>query len=256
MMISTKDAAGNPRLFAFGALLGFVAAALGAAAYLAGGPVLALLAALAAAALGALSLTRIVPAILAASKKAPEGAKPQAGEKRAEAEAPIPPDRIDQLTGLANANGLMAWFAEKAERMEEDKMGIVVLVADLDDFAALERSRGKSIAEAVLIEVAKRVSVIAEGEGIAARLSEEQFAAVAAVVPERAAEIAAERAGKLSEMIGRPVEHPNGAIWIGGSVGGASGKPREGEKVLAKARAAHAKAKRLGRGNYVVDNGA
>jgi len=169
-------------------------------------------------------------------------------------DAPIPADRIDALTGLANENGLYAWFSEKGARLAADGKGIVVLSADLADFEQVERSRGKEIAEAVLKEVAKRVASCTGSDGIAARTSGDEFAAVATVVPAHSSEIAAEQAGKLAEMLQRPVELPTGVVWIGGSVGAASGSPLEGTAVLERAREALKKAKRLGRGHYVVDN--
>lgn len=166
----------------------------------------------------------------------------------------IPVDRIDPLTGLANENGLMAWFSERAARLAADGKSIILLVADLADFEQIERSRGKEIADAVLIEVSKRVATCTGTDGIASRNSGDQFAAVATVVPSNSAEIAADQAGKLAELLQRPVELPSGVVWIGGSVGAAYGSPLEGAAVLARAREALKKAKRVGRGHYIVDN--
>ncbi len=166
----------------------------------------------------------------------------------------IPDDRIDLLTGLANENGLNAWFQEKSPRLAADGKGIVVLSADLAGFEQVERVHGKQIADAVLIEVAKRVASCAGPEGIAARTSGDEFAAIANVVPKYSNEIAAEQAGKLAEMLQRPVELPTGVVWIGGSVGVAAGSPQKSDVILARARDALGKAKILGRGHYVVDN--
>ena len=131
----------------------------------------------------------------------------------------------------------------------------MVLVANLDRFDELERARGKTIADTVLIEVAKRVAVFAGDDGIAARTAGNEFVAVATVVPDHAAEFAEERAGTMAETIGRPVELGSGAMWIGGSVGAAVGRPSEGEGVLARAQKAFAAAHKLGLGRYVVDKG-
>lgn len=164
----------------------------------------------------------------------------------------IPIDRIDALTGLANENGLSAWFSEKCGKLAADGKGIIVLSADLADFDQIERSRGRAISDAVLIEVSKRVASCVGMDGIAARTSGDEFAAVATIVPLHSAEAAAEQAGKLAELIQRPVELPSGVVWIGGSVGAAYGLPLDGEKVLARARAALVKAKKVGRGHYIV----
>lgn len=166
----------------------------------------------------------------------------------------IPADRIDGLTGLANENGLLAWFSDRSARLAADGKGIVVLVAKLDDFRLIE-SRGEEIAKAVLVEIAARVAVVAGSDGIAARTDGEEFASVVAVVPDKSEAIAAERAGHLVELLGRPVELPSGVIWVGGSVGAASGSPADGPGALARARAALSQAVRQGRGQCVVSRG-
>jgi len=166
----------------------------------------------------------------------------------------IPTDRIDPVTGLANENGLLAWFAEKGPRIIADGKGIVLLVSDLVDFNQIERTKGKAISDAVLIEVAKRVQSCAGSEGIASRPTGGQFAAVATVVPSNSAEVAAEQAGKLADLMQRPVELASGIIWIGGSVGAAYGTSTNADEILGRARAALKKAVQIGRGHYVVDN--
>jgi diguanylate cyclase (GGDEF)-like protein len=164
----------------------------------------------------------------------------------------IPTDRIDQLTGLANENGLKAWFNERGNRLASDNKGIVVLVADLADFVEIEQIHGRQIADAVLIETAKRVASLVGDEGIAAHYAGGHFAAVATVVPSHSAEIAAAQAGKLTDLLQRPVELPGKIIWIGGSVGAAYGSPLAGDSILKKAEAALKRAIKVGRGHYYV----
>lgn len=218
----------------------------GAVAALIGGLGLAIVVVLAAGALA------IVWPLIARKFKKTESPTPGAEPVPAVNAKEIPPDRIDPLTGLANENGLMAWFAEKGARIAADGKGIIVLAADLAEFDQIERSRGKKIAEAVLIEVGARVKTCTGTDGIAARTSGDEFAAIASVVPNNSEEVAEEHAGKLADLIQRPVELPTGVVWISGSVGAAYGSVSEGTAVLANARAALVKAKRLGRGHYVV----
>lgn len=168
---------------------------------------------------------------------------------------PIPSDRIDELTGLANANGLSAWLAEKAGMIAQEGKSIIVMSADLDNFEELEKRYGKEISDTVLIEVAKRVATFAGSDGIAARTGDDDFAAIATVVPSRALEAAEERAGQLVETLCRPVELASQTIWIGGAVGAAVGKPSEGADTLKRARAAIVEARRQGRGRFHVDAG-
>lgn len=168
---------------------------------------------------------------------------------------PIPSDRVDQLTGLANGNGLAAWLAEKAGLIAQEGKSIIVMSADLDNFDEIERRYGKSVSDTVLVEVAKRVATFAGSDGIAARTGEDDFAAIAAVVPARAKELAEERAGQLVETLCRPVELSSQTIWIGGAVGAAFGPPGEGADVLRRARDAILEARRQGRGRFHVDAG-
>lgn len=168
--------------------------------------------------------------------------------------AALSEDRLDPLTGLANLNGLHAWFEENAAHLERDHKAIIVMAADLANFTDLRKARGDELANAVIKEAARRVGAFIGDNGIAARIDGEEFAAIAAVVPSRSIEIAAERAGKLAELLQRPVELPTGVIWIGGSVGVATGSPSKGTAVLERARKALRKAKQIGRGHYSVDN--
>jgi diguanylate cyclase (GGDEF)-like protein len=170
-------------------------------------------------------------------------------------DAPIPSDRIDELTGLANANGLAAWLAEKAGLIAQEGKSIIVMSADLDNFDEIERRYGKAVSDTVLVEVAKRVSTFAGSDGIAARTGGDDFAAIATVVPARALEMAEERSGQLVETLCRPVELDSQTIWIGGAVGAAVGKPSEGSEILKRARAAIIEARRQGRGRFHVDAG-
>ncbi len=253
MDMETTTRQGSPRGPILGAALGLGGALLGAGASLAAGLPGALGALVLAALAGALLMRGPGLAFLAGGKPSPA---PKAQAKAdAQAAKAIPEDRIDTLTGLANANGLSAWFVDKRARLVEDGKGIVVLVANLDAFDEVTRLRGKDTADSILKEVAKRVSAFTGDEGIAARTGGDEFVAVATVVPEKAAEWAEEIAGKMAETIGRPVELGMSAIWIGGSVGAAVGKPSEGEAVLARGREAFLKARKLGLGRYVVDRG-
>ena len=218
-------------------------------------------------AIGVAALAFIIGAIILPSlgaKKAPVQSVPrtEAPSDTSVTEPPavaapqaIPENRIDDLTGLANENGLMAWFAERMPQLVETGRSIVVLSASIEGFDAIERGRGKSVADKVQVEVAKRIAVFAGDEGIAARTGGGEFASKVSVVPEHSIEYASEIAAKMAEVLQRPVELPEGVIWIGACVGAAAGPASEGTGVLGRARAALVKAKQVGLGHYVVDKG-
>lgn len=231
----------------------YLAAVAGVTGIVAGiaGSLLGLVPALTVAVLGAGLLGFFGASLIAAGKKQ----KPTASVagKTVAPEAQIPMDRTDALTGLANANGLAAWFSEKAQRLTDDGKVIFILLADLDKADEIERLRGKETAEAVIKEVAKRVSGFTGPEGIAARTGNDEFVAVAAVLPANALEVAEDSAGKLAEILCRPVDLGAGTIWIGGAVGAATGSPQDGDGVLERAKSALQKARKLGLGRFWVD---
>lgn len=221
---------------------------LGAGGYALGGWIGGLAAVLLA---GALTLL-VLPFLRRAPAAAPAAPAPEPGNEEPEP-LELPPDRIDQLTGLANENGLRAWFAERLPRLVENGRSIVALSASLEGLDAIIAGRGQAVADKVLIEVAKRISVFAGKEGIAARPGGGIFASEIAVVPEHSADFASDTAAKLAELLQRPVELPEAVIWIGGCVGAAAGPAAEGIGVLERSKAALAKAKQIGLGHFVVD---
>lgn len=189
------------------------------------------------------------------SLKAEEPTMPseEAGPAEAASGPTLSEDRIDTLTGLANENGLMAWFAERIPKLAAEKRDIVVLSASLEGLEPILRSRGQGVVDKVIIEVAHRIEAFASEGGIAARTGGGEFAAKVSVTPEHASYYASEIAARLAEVLQRPVEMPEGVIWIGGCVGAASGPASEGSGVLTRARTALERAKQIGLGHYVVD---
>lgn len=167
--------------------------------------------------------------------------------------AGVPQDRTDQLTGLANENGLKAWFIEKTGRIQEDNKAIMVISADLANYSQLVATRGQEQADAILKEAARRIASFTGADGIAARTGTDEFAVIASVLPSQNIELVSDTAGKLTEMLQRPIEMPTGIVWIGGSVGAAMGKPNEAQQTLDRARQALKKSIQLGVGHFYVD---
>lgn len=249
MTIESKPPGASQRIDLASGAIALGAALVGSLGYGFGGIVGAILAVI----LAGLAGTLLVPALAPKSRVAPQAAAqviPSAAPSPS-----IPEDRTDDLTGLANENGLKAWFAEHTPRLVEEKLSIIVLSASLEGFDAIVRGRGKVVADKVLIEVAHRIAAFAGEAGIAARTGGGEFASKVSVVAEHSVEKASEIAAKMAEVLQRPVEISEGVIWIGACVGAAAGPAAEGLGVLARARSALAKAKQVGLGHYVVDKG-
>lgn len=164
----------------------------------------------------------------------------------------IPADRIDELTALPNENGLAAWFAESQKRLSDAKKQVIVLTAEWDDFETVRQTRGVEITNLVLKSLALRLSASVGADGIAARTSANEFVAVLTVGQGASREEVSDQAGKITEMLQRPAELDSGVVWIGGPVGAATGAPAESPVLLAHSRQALIKARRLGKGHFVV----
>jgi GGDEF domain-containing protein len=164
----------------------------------------------------------------------------------------IPADRIDALTSLPNENGLAVWFAENQKRLADLGRQFIVLTAEWDDFEEAQRTKGVEITNLVLKALALRISSSVGIDGVAARTSANEFVAVLTVGKGATPDMVSDQAGKITEMLQRPAELDAGVVWIGGPVGAATGSPMQGSVLLGQSRQALVKARRLGKGHFVV----
>lgn len=88
----------------------------------------------------------------------------------------------DALTGLLNRIGLKERFDALAMRQRERHQGVVVMILDLDRFKVINDTQGHAAGDALLVEVARRLSEAFSDDPdlIVSRFSGDEFVVVAA----------------------------------------------------------------------------
>ena len=84
----------------------------------------------------------------------------------------------DTLTDLANRHALYEHLNAVLASAREHGRKVALLVLDLDKFKQINDTHGHACGDQVLCDVAKRLTMIADGDGLVARLSGDEFAIV------------------------------------------------------------------------------
>ncbi len=107
----------------------------------------------------------------------------------------------DPVTGLANRYLLMDRLGQAIVRLGRTPGRVVLIFIDLDSFKAVNDSYGHEVGDQVLIELARRLSVLARREDTVARLGGDEFVVLCENVQGEAnvREIAARMLGALAE---------------------------------------------------------
>ncbi|MDP4300686.1 PAS domain S-box protein [Leptothrix discophora] len=159
--------------------------------------------------------------------------------------------QTDALTGLLNRTG----FRMRLENMLDEHVGesIGLLYVDLDRFKPVNDTHGHAAGDAVLKDVARRLTRLMRPTDAVARLGGDEFAVLLHGVTQVAQ---AERvAAKIVEALKEPFDlGPDRIAHIGASVGGAFGHAVIGDwpALLEKADQMLYQAKAEGRGRYLV----
>ena len=130
---------------------------------------------------------------------------------------------IDPLTELYNRRYAMAHLAKISSRAARTGHGFAVMVADLDLFKAINDRFGHAAGDAVLVEVARRLTDNLRGNDLIARVGGEEFLIAMPDTDLQEARIAAERLCRV--MDSQPITLPTGqsvrvTLSIGVSIGG------------------------------------
>ncbi|WP_394000215.1 putative bifunctional diguanylate cyclase/phosphodiesterase [Luteimonas sp. WGS1318] len=158
--------------------------------------------------------------------------------------------QFDELTGLPNRQLLL----ERLDAMLQAGTQSAVLVLALDRFKRINDGLGTAVGDAVLRDVAQRVTSTVRNIDLVARRGDDEFVVVLAAGPDDAPHLA----HALLESIARPMHIDGHEIHVTCSIGLAM-TPAEGERaetLLRRANAALHHAKRLGRNQINVYAGA
>jgi len=167
----------------------------------------------------------------------------------------------DLLTGVANRPQFLERITEVRERLWRDGRPFNVMMLDLDHFKTINDSLGHPAGDALLKEMAQRLSGLLREADVLARLGGDEFAIVQ-MAPrnldssgnEEAAmhDGAAALAGRIIEAIGQPCDIFGQQMVVGASIGIALA-PRDGkepEDLMKRADLALYRAKSEGRNGF------
>jgi diguanylate cyclase (GGDEF)-like protein len=157
--------------------------------------------------------------------------------------------RHDALTGLANR----VLFGERVESfVAQRKEGVVsVLFVDLDDFKFINDSLGHQVGDALLVEVARRLTDCVRSNDTVARLSGDEFAVLLESAVDRQDAIAV--AQRVQDSLEQPIVVEDREIVTSASVGIAVERRADidrAESLLRAADVAMYRAKSKGKGRF------
>ena len=129
---------------------------------------------------------------------------------------------FDALTGLPNRyffeDALERAVAEAGRGALPSDRRIALLLVDLDDFRSFDEAYGRSAGDALLREAARRLSELLAGQGLLARLADDQFMVMVQRPASRT--LLAQQAVALVEGLGRPWNLASlGEQFMGASIG-------------------------------------
>ncbi|MEO0424268.1 MAG: EAL domain-containing protein [Pseudomonadota bacterium] len=157
----------------------------------------------------------------------------------------------DSLTGLANRSQLITrtnLAISRVRRTPERRFAVLFL--DLDGFKVINDSLGHLIGDEVLIEVARRLSVLSRETDLAARLGGDEFVLLLEDLPTQ--EQALQVADRVFTALNNPVTAGGQEVRVGTSIGLVHGDElyEEASEMLRDADIALYQAKADGRGRY------
>lgn len=162
---------------------------------------------------------------------------------------------FDALTGLPNRRFFEDALERAVAEATRDPLGtnrrVALLLIDLDHFKSVNETYGHRVGDALLSEVAQRITQLLAGQGLVSRLANDQFT-VMLLRPASRTELA-QLATSLVEGLARPWELSEvGAQYMGASLG-ISLYPDDSSTSVELVRHAHSAlhaTKSAGRGSY------
>jgi diguanylate cyclase (GGDEF)-like protein len=125
--------------------------------------------------------------------------------------------RIDALTGLPNRLSMREDLAAALLRLDRRNEPFALLLLDLDHFKNINDTQGHPVGDALLVQVASRLTALAREHDTVARLGGDEFAIVLTMLetPKEAANFCE----SVIASIGKPFELETGSVSIGVSIG-------------------------------------
>ena len=160
----------------------------------------------------------------------------------------------DPLTGLANRTVLRDRLTGTLSGDAPGTGPVALLYCDLDGFKLINDTYGHEAGDAVLTEIAERLTATVRGTDLVARLGGDEFALLC---PDLDAHAATQLAERILYQVARPVLFRGTHLTVGVSVGIAAyghDRPASATTVLRAADAAMYEAKHQGRRRWVLND--
>jgi diguanylate cyclase (GGDEF)-like protein/PAS domain S-box-containing protein len=157
----------------------------------------------------------------------------------------------DPVTHLANRALFNERVRHAVARARRERIGLAVVFMDLDDFKTVNDSLGHAAGDALLREVAHRISATTRAADTAARFGGDEFALLLEDVDDPQA--AAETAERICDALSRPLTVEDQEIVVRASLGismAPSGTATDADELIRNADAAMYIAKGEGKGGY------
>ncbi len=148
----------------------------------------------------------------------------------------------DALTGLANRRAAVAMLDSLVRAAERGRPGTVMFI-DLDGFKAVNDTFGHATGDDVLIEAARRLHIVVEGEGEVARLGGDEFLVLLDGDLEQASHVAQ----ACLDAVGNPFPVRAATVRLSASIGLATAGADSAQSLLQDADFAAAWAKEHGK---------
>ena len=158
--------------------------------------------------------------------------------------------RTDSLTGLVNRRGFRDVADREMARALRGPQPLSILALDLDHFKTVNDDHGHDVGDAVLVEVARRLSTTIRGTDLVARWGGEEFLVL---LPDTDPDGAREVGEKLRAAVsGTPIAAGASTVTISLTIGVARIDPQRGlEDCLQRADHALRRGKASGRDRVV-----
>ena len=128
--------------------------------------------------------------------------------------------QTDLLPGIANRGALFDALRARLARGPD----CALLFCDLDQFKTVNDEHGHAVGDALLTEVAERLSLHTGPDDLVARFGGDEFVIMC---PRRDEDELHALAEQVTDCVGAPYPGPQGALQVGVSVGVAVGRPGE-----------------------------
>jgi diguanylate cyclase (GGDEF)-like protein len=158
----------------------------------------------------------------------------------------------DSLTKLANRVLYIDRVRHALSKRDEPGKDVAVMYVDLDDFKTVNDSLGHAAGDALLVQVADRMTVSVRPDDTVARLGGDEFAVLMTDVANEAE--ATNVAKRILDSLNTPFELQGREVWAHATIGIALAAPGELEvaDLLRRADQAMYTAKGEGKGRYAV----